>query len=242
MILEVIAGSVEDALAAERGGATRIELCVDLDQDGLTPPLPLVGAVAAAVHIPVRVMLRRRNDFLMESADALADFCSDAQSIQRAGAEGLVLGFIQEGRVDERALERISKAAPDLKITFHRAFDALADERAALETQKRFQQVDCILTSGGAGPWPQRAERLKQLQAQASPQIEVLVGGGVDAAAIGWLRRHTSLCAFHAGRAARENNAVNGRVLEERVRALADVLHKRKEKRDLNSSLFSFLL
>jgi len=226
MLLEIIAGSVDDALAAERGGATRIELCVDLDQDGLTPPLPLIKSVVAAVRLPVRVMLRRRNDFIIQDETDLRVLCDTARAIQHAGAEGLVLGFIADGRVDAFALREIAHAAPKLKITFHRAFDEIADQLAAIDTLKQFAQVDCILTAGGSGHWRTRASAMMHLQPSASPQMTMLAGGGVDAAAIKLLRRETTLSAFHAGRAARENNAVNGRVLEEKVSALREAINR----------------
>lgn len=224
MEFEIIAGSVEDALAAERGGATRIELCVALDQDGLTPPLPLVREVVAAVRIPVRVMLRRRNDFIIRDEGELQSLCAEASAIQDAGAAGLVLGFLESQRVNEIALQRIPAAAPRMKITFHRAFDTLADPFDAIATLKRYSQVDCILTAGGNGDWHERAARLIHLQQLAAPAMDILVGGGVDADAIAWLCDHTTLRAFHAGRAARENDSVHGRVLEERVRALLNSL------------------
>lgn len=227
MQLEVIASSVEDAITAERGGATRIELCVALDQDGLTPPLPLMEAIVSAVRIPVRVMLRRRNDFAIQGESDLQALCDTATAIQHAGAAGLVLGFLEGQGVNENALNRIIAAAPRMKITFHRAFDALANEslqRATIAALKRFPQVDCILTAGSAGDWQRRAERLMQLQQMAAPEMEILIGGGVDAEAIAWLCRHTPLRAFHAGRAAREGSAVNGRVLEAKVRALRDAM------------------
>lgn len=226
MTLEIIAGSVEDAIAAERGGATRIELCVALDQDGLTPPLPLVREVVAAVRIPVRVMLRRRNDFLIQDEADLQWHCETARAIAQIGAAGLVLGFIADQRVNEMALERIIAAAPRMMITFHRAFDALADQHAAIARLKRFPQVDCILTAGGAGEWRQRAERLMQLQQLAAPEMKILIGGGVDANAIAWLCERTTLRAFHAGRAAREGNAVHGRVLDAQARRLQAAMQK----------------
>lgn len=227
MQLEVIASSVEDAITAERGGATRIELCVALDQDGLTPPLPLMEAIVSAVRIPVRVMLRRRNDFAIQGESDLQALCDTATAIQHAGAAGLVLGFLEEQGVNDIALSRILAAAPRMKTTFHRAFDALADEAqqdATIAALKRFPQVDCILTAGGAGNWRQRAERLTQLQQAAAPEMEILIGFGVNAEAIAWLCQHTPLRAFHAGRAAREGSAVNGRVLEAKVRALRDAM------------------
>ena len=63
--VEVIAQSVADAVAAEAGGADRLELVRDLDQDGLTPPPELVRAVVAAVRIPVYAMLRPWNRFTL---------------------------------------------------------------------------------------------------------------------------------------------------------------------------------
>ena len=226
MLLEVIAGSVEDAIAAERGGATRIELCVDLDQDGLTPPLCLVQAVTSAIRIPTRVMLRPRNDFLAKSDAEISALCDTAQAIAQCGAAGMVLGFIEDACINERAVHAIASAAPTLKITFHRAFDALDDPFDAIQRLKRFAQVDCILTAGGSGNWAQRAQRLIQLRQCAAPEVTILAGGGVDADAIEWLCRHTPLRAFHAGRAAREHNAVNGRVIEESVRTLSLALNK----------------
>jgi copper homeostasis protein len=232
MELEIIASTVEDALNAERGGATRIELCVDLEQDGLTPPLSLVTEVVAAVRIPVRVMLRRRNDFTLEDEGDLQWHCDTARIIEQMGADGVVLGFVQDGRVNEAALQRITAAAPQVKITFHRAFDVLEDPFTAIDALKRFPQVDCILTSGGAGDWPQRAQQLITLQQRASPAMKILVGGGVTEETITWLCQHTPLHAFHAGRAARENHRVSGRVLEQNVCLLSDAIHQRREKRD----------
>src|SRR5262245_28597385 len=70
ILLEIAVGSVEDAVAAERGGAGRIELNAALSLGGLTPSLGTLIEVKRAVKIPVLVMVRpRRGGFAYSDAD-----------------------------------------------------------------------------------------------------------------------------------------------------------------------------
>src|SRR5271154_4213595 len=55
--LEVAIGSVDDALAAERGSADRLELNSALELGGLTPSLGSLIEVRQAVSLPVMVMI-----------------------------------------------------------------------------------------------------------------------------------------------------------------------------------------
>ncbi len=199
-MLEVIAASLPDALAAEQGGADRLELVRDLDQDGLTPPLRLVERIVGEVSIPVRVMLRETPDFAPTGLDTLRE---KAKRLAELGVDGVVLGFLDGGRIDLAALHRVLEAAPTLSATFHRAFDAVENTQAALATLLAIPGVDRILTSGGAGEWPERVARLEAWRQTAQGRITILAGGGMDAEAIRHLRTHTSIVEFHIGRAAR---------------------------------------
>ena len=58
MIVEICANSYESAIDADKGGAHRIELCVDLSVGGLTPPLELIDRVIGEISIPVHVLIR----------------------------------------------------------------------------------------------------------------------------------------------------------------------------------------
>ena len=59
-ILEVCADSMESALAAERGGADRIELCGNLVIGGTTPSQALFEKIRKETSLKIRVLLRPR--------------------------------------------------------------------------------------------------------------------------------------------------------------------------------------
>lgn len=149
--LEVVVTSVEDAREAAAGGANRLEVAAQMEADGLTPPLALVGQIRDAVATPLRVMLRDNASFAPRHEREIERMASVAEGLARIGVEGLVLGFLQDGRVDVGLLCRLLAAAPYLAATFHRAFDAVAHPAAALAALKSCEQVDQVLTAGGAG-------------------------------------------------------------------------------------------
>lgn len=219
-MLEVIVTSVEDALAAEAGGADRVEIVRALDQDGLTPELALVRAIESAVRIPARVMLRERNAFDVADAAELSCLCEQARELAALPIDGLVLGFLSDGRVDVVAMTAVLSAVPSRNVTFHRAFEHVRDQSAALHALQSFDHIDTILTSGGR-MLDARITQLCALHAQAAGRFAVLAGGGVDAPVLRQLRARTPIRDFHVGRAARVHGQIDRPVDAERVRRLA---------------------
>jgi copper homeostasis protein len=209
-VLEVIACSVADAVEARAGGADRLEVVRNLGVGGLTPPVSLVREILRAVSIPVRVMLRENDGFSVGNKGALLDA---AREFAGMGLDGVVMGFLEAGRLDPRSMSDVLAAVGGLKATLHHAFDALAEPLEAIPVIKReLPQVDRILTrSGGA------------YVECAGPEITILAGGGLDAAVIRELRATTAVREFHVGRAARDPY---GKVTADRVRALADAMHR----------------
>ncbi len=235
-MLEVIACSVADAVAAERGGADRLELVRDLEVGGLTPPLELVSEVLSAVRIPVRVMLREEESFFIRDEKKIERLCVVARSLADLSVDGLVLGFLNGAetapQIDHELLARVLACAPGIKVTFHRAFEALGDSQQAIQELKRHPQIDYILTSGRytdlSQDWPQRIEGLAELARLAAPEITILVGGGLQREMIELLCQKATSCEFHVGTAARVPHSTAGAVCAELVRELVRVSKTRE--------------
>ena len=126
--LEVCADSVAAAVAAEEGGAARIELCDSLLEGGTTPSVGKLICCRRAVALPVHVMLRPRGgDFLYSPAE-MDVIEADLHALKAAGADGVVVGLLlADGRVDELRLRRLVLLAAPLPVTFHRAIDVTRD-------------------------------------------------------------------------------------------------------------------
>ena len=209
--MEIIALSLDDAREAEDGGAHRLELVRNIDAGGLTPEWPLLEAVLAAVHLPVRVMLRQNSGFACEGE--LEELARLAQELGTLPIDGLVLGWLRGGALDTEALDRILPLCA--RATFHRAFERVAHPRSTLDELKARPQIDRILCSGDAAA-------LTRLARDAGPWIRVIAGGGMTAERIAELAQQTPLTEFHAGSAARED----GRVRAAKVRRLVQAANR----------------
>lgn len=198
-VLEVCVDSLESALAAKAGGATRLELCANLVIGGTTPSLALLRAVKGETGLPVHALLRPRfGDFLYTDRE-FSLLLEEGEALLDQGADALVCGCLTpQGDLDLPRMERLASLAHSRgrRFTLHRAFDLCRDPFAALETCKALG-VDTILTSGQAASCLEGAALLGEL-AQAAAPVELLVGAGVDAAAIRALRRACPLfTSFH---------------------------------------------
>ncbi len=217
--MEICCTSLDDALAAGRGGADRIELCEDLAVGGVTPGDGLVDAVKAAVDLPVFVLVRARGgDFCFERREIDTMLSSIARA-RELGADGIVCGALTPGgEVDRDACARMVEAARPLPFTFHRALDACADRGQALR-DLRGLGVDRVLTSGGQERASDDPGRMRGLVQAAGDGPTVLCCGGVRSTNVAALLRDTGLREFHS--AARTGV---GPVEEGEVRALREAL------------------
>ncbi|AZQ35599.1 copper homeostasis protein CutC [Streptomyces cyaneochromogenes] len=202
-VLEVIALGVEDAVAAQAGGADRLELVTDMAADGLTPPVETFAAIRAAVGIDLRVMLRLADGFAAGDLDRLV---RTVREMRGAGADEFVLGFLDaDGGLDLAAVERVVGALDGCRWTFHRAIDRSADRDALRKQLDGMPGLDTYLTAGSAAGVD---DGLPTLLAEAArggePGYEqrILVGGGLRLDHVPGLLA-AGIDAFHIGGAAR---------------------------------------
>lgn len=217
--LEVIALSVADALAAERGGADRLEVVAAMDADGLTPDLALVRDLRAAVALPLRVMLRGRPGFGTDAAE-LANLCRAAERLRAAGVDEFVFGFLDaDGQLDRTAILALHAAAAPRHWTLHRAFDQARDAAAAFAQCRDLPDLDLILSAGSAAAIDAGLPELQARAAWQTPQLRWLAGGGLRLEHIAPLRA-AGISQFHSGRAVRQDGRWDAPVQEALVRRL----------------------
>ncbi|GAA3488798.1 copper homeostasis protein CutC [Streptomyces cremeus] len=205
-VLEVIALDAEDAVAAQSGGADRLELVTDMAADGLTPPAETFAAIRAAVDIPLRVMLRAADGFAAGSPQDVESLVKDARALRAEGAEEFVLGFLDPaGNPDLVTVERLVAELEGCRWTFHRAIDRAADRDAARKQLADLPGLDTYLTAGSAeGVDAGLPTLLAEAGRAGSPGYapEILVGGGLRLDHLPVLRSG-GINAFHIGGAAR---------------------------------------
>lgn len=226
-MLEIIVCTVADAVAAEAGGADRLEVISHYEVGGLTPPLEMVKEIAARVKLPLRVMVRESEPFEVCDEQEIEQLCDAARSFAELNVDGLVLGFLQFGgkAINHDLVARVLAAAPTVNATFHRAVEELPDHQSAIIELKRHPQIDRILTSGGGDEWADKVERFAVWQRLAQPEIEILVGGGTDAEVIRLLKP-AGIREFHVGKAVRKGQSIDGVVLADKVRALKTLVEQ----------------
>ena len=177
--IEACVDSLESAIAAERGGADRLELCADLNLGGTTPSLDVFSAVKSRVAIPVFVMVRPRGGDFVFSGDELEAMRRAIDAFSEAGAGGLVTGILTiEGRIDQTRTRDLVMRAGTLPVTFHRAFDVAPEPPAAVDAL-----ADCgvrrLLTGGGPLTALEGLDSLAALVERARDRVVIMAGGRV---------------------------------------------------------------
>jgi copper homeostasis protein len=224
-ILEISVESVGAALAAERGGAQRIELCSNTREGGTTPSAELLRLARDRVRVPIFSMIRPRGENFVYSDVEFAAMQNEIDTAKRMRMDGIVLGLLHsDGRVDlERTRQLVGRAAP-LPVTFHRAFDESGELGTALEDVIRTGAVR-LLTSGGKNTAPKALDVLGNLVRLAANRITVMPGGGLHAGNIREAVRLTGAREFHAGLSSVVRSpAENIGEFEHEVKKLADAL------------------
>jgi copper homeostasis protein len=199
LVVEVCVDSLESALAAEGGGAQRVELCSGLMEGGVTPSAGLIATTRQKTSIGLHVIIRPRAGDFYYTPDEFSVMQRDVLMAKQLGADGVVFGILDlDGNVDVPKTRQLVELARPLKTTYHRAFDMSADPRRSLE-QVVETGADRILTSGGEQTAVEGAETLRSLIKLANGRVIIMACGGIDAENVGAVIEKTGVREVHVG-------------------------------------------
>jgi copper homeostasis protein len=199
--IEVCVGDVESAIAAEVGGADRVELCANLAVGGTTPSAGTIAEVCRWLSIPVHVLIRPRAGDFVYSERELAVMRHDIEAAKALGAAGVVLGVLTAGATVDRDLTMaLIEGAKPLGVTFHRAIDRTSEPRTAVDTLIALG-VERVLTSGGCATALEGASLIAGLIKHAQDRIAIMAGGRINADTLEIVLRQTAASEVHVGSA-----------------------------------------
>jgi copper homeostasis protein len=201
--VEICVGDIMSAVAAEAGGADRVELCADISVGGTTPSAGTIASACRRLGIPVQVLIRPRGGDFVYSELELAVMRRDIEVAKDLGAAGVVLGLLtRESAIDRRQTGSLIELARPMTVTFHKAFDQTPDPMEALDALVTLG-VDRVLTSGGRETALDGVETLASLVDQAKGRIIVMAGGRLGATNLAAVVRRSGVSEVHVGSAAK---------------------------------------
>jgi copper homeostasis protein len=200
--VEICVGDIASAIAAESGGADRIELCDNLYVGGTTPSAGMIAESCRRLTIPVHVLIRPRAGDFIYSEPEIAAMRHDINLAKTLGAAGVVIGALTPEAVIDRELtaELIALARP-LSVTFHKAFDQILEPLGALDLLIALG-VDRVLTSGGKMTALEGIETLAHLVRHADEKITIMAGGQLSTSNLETVIRQSRVNEVHLGSAA----------------------------------------
>ncbi len=194
---EICANSVESCLAAQEGGAHRVELCAAIPEGGTTPSYGDIVLARKLLHITLHVIIRPRGGDFLYSPLEVDIMEEDIRRARELGVDGVVFGCLTaEGEIDRPVMERLMKASEGMSVTFHRAFDYVADPFRAVDELAEMG-VNRILTSGQQPIAIEGASLLAKLVEHAGSRLIIMPGCGVNEENIATLATHTGAKEFH---------------------------------------------
>lgn len=194
---EICANSTASCIAAQKGGADRVELCAGIPEGGTTPSYGMIRNARESISIGLNVIIRPRGGDFLYSESEITEMLHDIRMAKEAGADGLVFGcLLPDGTVDKKNMSRLMETAGDTPVTFHRAFDHSSDPLQALED---IIEAGCarILTSGCRPCALEGTDMLSRLVEKAGDRIIIMPGCGIREGNIAEIARLSGAREFH---------------------------------------------
>lgn len=178
--VEVCVDSVESAIAAEKGGADRVELCDNLMEGGTTPSFASIEIAKKKLSIGLHVIIRPRGGDFLYSELEFEIMKRDIEIAKQIGVDGVVIGLLtKNGEVDILKTKELIQLARPLSVTFHRAFDVTKDANQALIKLINLG-IDRVLTSGQEATAFEGLDKISELVELAGDKITIIACGSLN--------------------------------------------------------------
>ena len=179
-IKEACVETFEQAIIAEKNGADRIEICSNLNLDGLTPSRKLVRKLIKTLNIPIKVMIRPKAGDFCYNGHEIKEMLDDIAYFKSLDVYGIVLGVLNDNNtVDIILTNELVDAAGILEVTFHKAIDSCDNILEELRMIIKNTRVSSVLTSGGFGDAFAGHEIIREMIKIAKKNISIIVAGSV---------------------------------------------------------------
>jgi copper homeostasis protein len=195
--LEVIGFNIASCIVAQQNGADRIELCHNPADGGTTPSFGFIAAARNALQVDLYPIIRPRGGDFLYSNSEFEIMRADLVKCRELGCDGVVIGMLNpDGSVDKKRSAILVELAFPMGVTFHRAFDRVADPFVAMED---IIDIGCerILTSGLRPTAIEGIALLKELVKEADERIIIMPGSGIRSSTIEEIARDSGACEFH---------------------------------------------
>ncbi len=180
LILEACLETPEEAHTAFLNGAHRVELCRNLESGGLSPSRETVRRCLEICELPLKVMVRPRPGNFVYSEEELTSMETEIDSLTKLPSTGFVLGELHEDRrINLEAAQRLSERADPLPVTFHKAIDETRDPLQEMKKLSGIQNIQSILSSGGAQNAETGAKMLKTMQQEFQSRFRMIAAGSI---------------------------------------------------------------
>lgn len=169
--LESCVVSLEQALRVQKQGADRVEICANLELDGMTPSYHLTSAVCDRLKIPVRVMIRATSEGFAVDSHLLVEMIRAINEFKHLPIDGFVLGVMKNNRIDREMMEELIHQVTPFPITFHKAIDVSEDIDEDMYWLNQQTCIDTLLTSGGAIKAIDGMAKIKEMKSRFNGEI-----------------------------------------------------------------------
>jgi len=193
--------SVAEAFAAEQNGATRIELCEDIEADGVTPNDQLIQSCLTNLNIPIKILIRPRAGNFVYNKNEIETMLRSISRCKVIGVQEVVIGaLLPNSELDIPLITKMASLASPMKVSIHKAIDSTNDPVAATQQLSKVDHVTGILTSGGHSTAIEGAYTIRKMIAAGKGKLEITAAGKILASNVETHHQLINAPAYHGRR------------------------------------------